>query len=124
MRIYRRYGEIERDQEKKHNVCVFYAQLSIFRTPIFLLPLPSHHFLPVTALSNRKPLIRRYLLDCVLETKKKCVSVVYTDYREHVYVLIFVFSFSFLPVSPVCSSLYPSLTYMLHFHCCNLNSIC
>lgn len=104
MRIYRRYGEIERDQEKKHNVCVFYAQLSIFRTPIFLLPLPSHHFLPVTALSNRKPLIRRYLLDCVLETKKKIVCQWFTQTTVNMYMSSYLFSLSpsflFLPFVP------------------------
>ena len=66
-----RKRERERETAKKHNVCFFVSQLSIFQTPVFLPALLSHQFLPPTALSSAKPLIRRYLLDDVLETLKK-----------------------------------------------------
>lgn len=86
MKIYRRYGEKERQGRN---------------TPVFLFPLPSHQFLPLTVLSSKKLLIRRHLLDYVLETnkQKKTMPVVYTDYCEHGYVLRFVSSpsFPFLP---------------------------
>ncbi len=84
----RKRGEEKRERVKKHNVYVFYAQLSIFRTTIFLLPLPSHQFLPLTALSGTKPLIRRHLLGYVLQT------VVYTHCCEHGRVLRISFSLS------------------------------
>ena len=94
--------ERERETAKKHNVCFFVSQLSIFQTPVFLPTLPSHQFLPPTALSSAKPLIRRYLLDDVLETlkkKKKSASDVYTQCCEHGSVLRFVFRPSSLSLS-------------------------
>ena len=130
MKMCRRYvqrarqRERERETAKKHNVCFFVSQLSIFQTPVFLPTLPSHQFLPPTALSSAKPLIRRYLLDDVLETlkkkKKECVRCLHTMLWTWICPQICFPSILSLSLS---LSLYPSVTYMLHFHCCNLNSI-